>query len=126
MAEEKAPVASDERKGFFAKKTSSDAPYDEKVPHSNPTEVKQADPEQVASVSFTQLFRSAKFFGIFRRQCSPTSRYSTKFEIFLDVIGIITAAGAGAAQVCLCFLAASEGGPNVIAVSLSCLYFLET
>ena len=55
----------------------------------------QANPEQVASVSFTQLFWSTKILCIFWGQCSPTSRYSTKFKIFLDVIGVIMAAGAG-------------------------------
>ena len=105
MAQEKAP-ATDQRKGFFAKKRSPKAPgvdVDEKVPNSSATE---ADPQQVASVSFRQLFRSAKSLGIFWGQCSPSSRYSTTFELCLDAIGLIAAAGAGAAQVRSYFLAA--------------------
>lgn len=33
------------------------------------------------------------------RACSPSPSYSTPFELFIDAIGIVAAAAAGAAQV---------------------------
>lgn len=37
------------------------------------------------------------------------TRYSTKFEIFLNAIGLVAAAAAGATQVCLYVLVPNEG-----------------
>ncbi|KAF8158097.1 P-loop containing nucleoside triphosphate hydrolase protein [Crassisporium funariophilum] len=83
---EKATVVDEVKpKGFFARRKAAKAAKasDENLNEKNgdvTTEVKPVVPE-VPPISFTQLFR-----------------FSTKFELFIDFIGLIAAAGAGAAQ----------------------------
>jgi ATP-binding cassette subfamily B (MDR/TAP) protein 1 len=88
-ADEKATASTaDKHRGIFSRKKSPtvlDNNIDEKgneKGNGTITEVKPVVPE-VAAISFTQLFR-----------------YSTKYELFIDAIGIVAAIGAGAAQVC--------------------------
>ncbi|KAF8798991.1 multidrug resistance protein 1 [Phlegmacium glaucopus] len=85
-ADEKATIVTEDKpKGFFAKRRSArisivkdDEEDDEN--DENTTEVKPVVPE-VPPISFTQLFR-----------------YSTKFELFINAIGLVAAAATGAAQ----------------------------
>ncbi|TFK28078.1 multidrug resistance protein 1 [Coprinopsis marcescibilis] len=70
-------------KGWFSRKKPSPTPseHDEKATASeSTTEVKPAEPE-VPPITFPQLFR-----------------FSTKFELCIDAIGLVAAAAAGAAQ----------------------------
>jgi hypothetical protein len=58
---------------------------------------------------FFQLHRSSVsliffFSQILHSMCLRHTRYSTKFEIFINIIGVIVAAAAGAGQVCNFFL----------------------
>jgi ATP-binding cassette subfamily B (MDR/TAP) protein 1 len=71
------------KKGFFFRRKATKPVVEEKAVDSteNTEEVKPAKPE-VPTISFTQLFR-----------------YSTKFELFLDAVGLVAAVGAGGAQV---------------------------
>ncbi|THU88633.1 P-loop containing nucleoside triphosphate hydrolase protein [Dendrothele bispora CBS 962.96] len=83
--------AVDEKKGFFSKKASPkpvpvdlDSKVDEKQHSDDHSSVEASSPpavEVIAPISFTQLFR-----------------YSTKFELLLDAVGLACAAAAGAAQ----------------------------
>ncbi|KAF8149154.1 P-loop containing nucleoside triphosphate hydrolase protein [Crassisporium funariophilum] len=85
--DEKKTVIVDEvqSKGFFARRkaakaTKADAEKDEEKGGDTTTEIKPVVPE-IPPISFFQLFR-----------------FSTKFEIFIDCIGLVAAATAGAAQ----------------------------
>jgi len=66
------------KRGFFARK---EAKVDEEKNLDVAAEVKDTKEPEVLPVSFTALFR-----------------FSTKFELFIDAIGLICAAAAGAAQ----------------------------
>ncbi|KAH9480411.1 ABC multidrug transporter atrD [Psilocybe cubensis] len=84
--DEKATVVADTKtKGFFSRPKSSqlDAVTDEKNKENDVDAAPEAAPatSDVPAISFTELFR-----------------YSTKFELFIDFIGIIAAVAAGAAQ----------------------------
>ncbi|TFK40835.1 P-loop containing nucleoside triphosphate hydrolase protein [Crucibulum laeve] len=78
--DEKATVVAEQpKRGLFARKKAENPAKDEKNGDST-TEVAPIEPE-IPPVSFTQLFR-----------------FSTKYELFIDFIGLIAAAAAGAAQ----------------------------
>lgn len=83
-ADEKATIVAERKpKGFFSrnKSTPTNPELDEKTSsEDSATEVKLEETE-VTPISFFKLFR-----------------FSTKFELFIDVIGLIAAAAAGAAQ----------------------------
>lgn len=70
------------KKGFFFRRKATRPVVEEKAVDSTESteEVKPAK-QEVPTISFTQLFR-----------------YSTKFELFLDAIGLVAAVGAGGAQ----------------------------
>ena len=59
------------------------------------------------------LFHSHSFFGLLNPfgalfNTYPLTRYSTKFELCINAIGILAAAAAGTAQVCTDFLGPRE------------------
>lgn len=59
-----------------------------------------ATPPQLAPVSFFSLFRYVNYNRNRRNMCLTFSpRFATKLEIFLDLIGVLSAVCAGAAQV---------------------------
>lgn len=121
-SDEKATVVSQTpgppKKGWFSKKDKpQDKVVDEKTPDEETTDVKdEGKPveEEVPPVSFASMFR-----------------FSTKFELFIDFIGLICAAAAGAAQPLMSLLfgrltqefiafgtvlqGAAKGDPNAIA-----------
>ncbi|KAF8957257.1 multidrug resistance protein 1 [Flammula alnicola] len=80
--DEKATVVDEPKsKGFFSrKKAAAKDVKDENNEGDVSTEVKPVERE-IPAISFTELFR-----------------YSTRFELFLDFIGLVAAAAAGAAQ----------------------------
>lgn len=86
--------------GFFFRRKATRPVVEEKAVDSteNTEEVKPAKPE-VPPISFTQLFRCV--LGLNPSSCCPNClhSYSTKFELFLDAIGLLAAVGAGGAQV---------------------------
>ncbi|KAK7469298.1 hypothetical protein VKT23_003782 [Stygiomarasmius scandens] len=84
----KSQVVDEKKRGFFSKKstpkpvpTDSDSKVDEKHPDDHSSVEAPAPAEFIPPISFTQLFR-----------------YSTKFELLLDAVGLVCAAAAGAAQ----------------------------
>jgi hypothetical protein len=68
----------------------------------NDSEINMAAPSGLTPVSFSAMFRSvvAGFAYFDASSDSLSSRFATRFELFLDFIGLVAAAGAGAAQVC--------------------------
>jgi ATP-binding cassette, subfamily B (MDR/TAP), member 1 len=55
----------------------------------------------IGPVSYTELFRYVQLTQLFAAPADWSSRsFATRFELMLDFIGLIAAAGAGAAQVC--------------------------
>lgn len=68
-----------------------------KETESEPENVGAAD--TLAPASFLSLFRLDHPTFLSERDDSPTYRYSTRFEISLDLLGVIFAAAAGASQV---------------------------
>ncbi|CAA7271334.1 unnamed protein product [Cyclocybe aegerita] len=81
--DEKATVVGDKPKGFFSRKKAAKVHPDDTPNEKNgdaSAEVKPAESD-IPPVSFFELFR-----------------YSTSYEIFINCIGLIAAAGAGAAQ----------------------------
>ena len=105
-------AAPHKHKGFFSRKKPSTAPDDninEKGGNIT-TEVKPTVPE-VPPISFLQLFRSVKFLSCFLDSILTYSliRYSTKFELCIDALGLLAAVGAGAAQVRTDFLGPRDG-----------------
>jgi ATP-binding cassette subfamily B (MDR/TAP) protein 1 len=98
--------------GFFSRsKKASPPPEDEdekkEIPVDTPHKV-----EEITPVSFSTLFRCATSLILKSFLSSSDAdayvRYSTKFELFLDFIGLICAAAAGAAMVCLLLLSTAE------------------
>ena len=104
---EETATATHKHKGFSRKKSSTNLydNIDEKGGNIiTRTEVKPVPDE--SPVSFTQLFRSVEFLGAFVDtgfNAYIWTRYSTKFELFIDAIGLVAAAAAGSAQVCINF-----------------------
>jgi len=88
------------KKGFFFNRKATRPVVEEKAVDSteNTEELKLAKPE-VPPISFTQLFRCV--VGLNSSNCCSNRlhRYSTKFELFLDALGLLAAVGAGSAQV---------------------------
>jgi ATP-binding cassette subfamily B (MDR/TAP) protein 1 len=87
------------KKGFFFRRKATKPVVEEKAVDSteNTEEVKPAKPE-VPTISFTQLFRCVLDLHP-SSCCSNLHSYSTKFELFLDAVGLVAAVGAGGAQV---------------------------
>lgn len=83
---EQTTLASEQKRGFFSRKpkvaatNDTSSTLDEKGTAS--TAVVKAEEPAIQPASFTSLFR-----------------FSTKFELFLDAIGLVCAIAAGAAQV---------------------------
>lgn len=103
-AEEKVAAADNHKGGFLTKRKAldiNDDNVDEKDGNIT-TEVKPVVPE-VPLISFLQLFRLDLLFHR-RFNAHSLTRYSTTFEICLDIIGLLAAVGAGAAEVCTYFL----------------------
>ena len=100
------------QKGFFSKKKRTSA-LDDKINEKGgniTTEVKPTVPE-LPPVSFSQLFRPVNSFSAFCIQYLPfdgLTRYSTKFELCINALGLLAAATAGAAQVSQISLARGE------------------
>lgn len=88
------------KNGFFFRRKATKPVVEEKAVDSteNTEEVKPAEPE-VPTISFTQLFRCV--LGLNPSSCCSNCphSYSTKFELFLDAVGLLAAVGAGGAQV---------------------------
>jgi ATP-binding cassette, subfamily B (MDR/TAP), member 1 len=98
-ADEKAAIH--KPKGFFSRRKSAvpDDNVDEKGGIIT-TEVKPVVPE-LAPVAFSELFRSVALLAAFSGfNAYLSNRYSTKYELFLNAIGLLAAIAAGAAQVC--------------------------
>jgi len=87
--------------GFLSHKKHS--PVDENLeekPAELSADVKPQENE-VPPISFFQLFRYVLFDLLHILIDHRVNSYSTKFELFIDFIGLIAAAAAGAAQVSL-------------------------
>jgi ATP-binding cassette, subfamily B (MDR/TAP), member 1 len=103
------PAAANKLKGFFSKKkpsTTIDDNIDEKGGDIT-TEVKPTVPE-VPPISFSQLFRSVELLCASEFNIYSLIRYSTRFELCVDAVGLVAAAAAGAAQVCSDFFGPRE------------------
>jgi ATP-binding cassette, subfamily B (MDR/TAP), member 1 len=60
--------------------------------------------KEVTPVSFARLFRYVRIDGYFYHACIDSiCSFATRFELMLNVVGLVAAAGAGAAQVCSCY-----------------------
>jgi len=81
-----------DRKSFFRRSKLVDDENSIKAP----TEVK---PPETPAVSFWAMFRCVQNDSIRQQSADELSSFSTKFELFIDFIGLIAAVGAGAAQV---------------------------
>lgn len=99
--DEKATVVMEHKsKGFFSRnKTAAD---DEKgsIDDDNVVEVKDVS-KDIPPISFTQLFRYVSRVSSYGHVLMSYSSYSTRFEIFLDFVGLAAACASGSAQVCL-------------------------
>jgi len=85
------------KKGFFFTRKATRPVVEEKAVDST-EELELAKPE-VPPISFTQLFRCV--VGLNPSSCCSDClhSYSTKFELFLDAVGLLAAVGGGGAQV---------------------------
>lgn len=77
-------------------------------------------PKETASIEFSQKGTEKSDTG---SEAPPVSlftlfRFSTPFELFLDVIGIVAAAAAGAAQVCYILIFVSPESSSLFSPSL--------
>ena len=94
-------------KGFFSRKKQSTTLDDQTNEKGDTTtEVKPTVPE-VTPIPFTQLFRLVKLLWCFLDSIFntyPSTRFSTKFELFINALGLVAAAASGAAQVCSDFI----------------------
>ena len=90
------------KKGLFGRSkvsTESDAPELNEKGEQAPEEAKPAD-KTVVPVSMKALFRCVwDFRSVWSVGLTTPPRFATKKEITLDIIGLICAAAAGAAQV---------------------------
>lgn len=88
------------KKGFFSKQSNDSGSIDEKhvplEPLGEPTKKKEIPP-----ASFTSLFRCVAWntFRVITPSNLTLRRFTTRKELFFNFLGLIAAAGAGAAQV---------------------------
>lgn len=105
---EEATSTSDDKpaKSRFSLRKRQDIGADEKdAIHGDATEVDTPVSKELTPVSFSALFRYIQSFGQYLKYLlmPQSGRFATRFELFLDFVGLIAAAGAGAAQVCWTF-----------------------
>ena len=127
--DEKALIIDESKhKGFFSRraaaKSADDAKNHDEKSHTQhgdvSTEEKPAERE-TSPVSFTELFRCAVVLQQEIHSWLHAARsYSTKFELFIDFIGLIAAVASGAAQVCVVYVVPQYLRAHNHPSSLSC------